>query len=140
GGAGQGVVSSHNGRGSLAQWLAGVAAGGPAVPAPGLGPEADNIDESGLDVRTYALVRLAAVVADGDPGEGYGRHVAAALDQGVTPDEIVGVLVALLSAVGVTRVTEAAPGIFGAIGRVTGDLPAQLAGRGQPARTTPRPR
>jgi alkylhydroperoxidase/carboxymuconolactone decarboxylase family protein YurZ len=50
--------------------------------------------------------------------------VAAALDQGVTLDEIIGVLVALLPAVGVTRVTAAAPDIFGAISRVAGDVPA----------------
>jgi alkylhydroperoxidase/carboxymuconolactone decarboxylase family protein YurZ len=124
-------LSSHNGQASLAGWLAGVAAGRPAVPPPGIGAEADNIDESGLDVRTYALVRLAAVVAAGNSGQGYDRHVAAALDQGVTLDEIIGVLVALLPAVGVTRVTEAAPDIFGAIGRVAADLrPAQRSGQG----------
>jgi alkylhydroperoxidase/carboxymuconolactone decarboxylase family protein YurZ len=124
------VVSSHNGRAGVAEWLAGVAAGGAAVPAPGIGLEADNIDESGLDVRTYALVRLAAVVTAGESGEGYDRHVAAALDRGVTLDEIIGVLVALLPTVGVTRVTAAAPDIFGAIGRVAGDLPAaQRSGR-----------
>lgn len=125
------MLSSHNGQASLAEWLAGVAAGRPAVPAPGIGPEADNIDESGLDVRTYALVRLAAVVAAGKSGQGYDRHVAAALDQGVTQGEIIGVLVALLPAVGVPRVTEAAPDIFGAIGRVAAGLPpAQRSGQG----------
>jgi alkylhydroperoxidase/carboxymuconolactone decarboxylase family protein YurZ len=117
-------VSSHHGRASLAEWLAGVGAGAAAVPAPGIGLEADNIDESGLDVRTYALVRLAAVVTAGESGAGYDRHVAAALDQGVTLDEIIGVLVALLPTVGVTRVTAAAPDIFGAISRVAADLPA----------------
>jgi 4-carboxymuconolactone decarboxylase len=118
------VVSSHNHPADLAEWLAGVAASGAAVPAPGIGLEADNIDESGLDVRTYALVRLAAVVTAGESGAGYDRHVAAALDQGVTLDEIIGVLVALLPAVGVARVTAAAPDIFGAISRVAADLPA----------------
>jgi 4-carboxymuconolactone decarboxylase len=117
------VVTSRNGQGSLAEWLAGVAAGGPAVPAPGLGLEADNIDESGLDVRTYALVCLAAAVAAGGSRDGYDRHVAAALDRGVTPDEIIGVLVALLPTVGVTRVTEAAPDVFGAVRRVAAGLP-----------------
>ena len=91
---------------------------------PSIRPEASNIDESGLDVRTYALVCLAAVVAAGASGEGYDRHVAAALDQGVTLDEIIGVLVALLPTVGVSRVTEAAPDIFGAIRRATAGLPA----------------
>ena len=125
------MVTSRGGRASLAEWLAGVAAGRPAVPVPGGRPEADTIDESGLDVRTYALVCLAAVVAAGASGEGYDRHVAAALDQGVTLEEIIGVLVALLPTVGVARVTEAAPDIFGAISRVAADLPAaQRSGQG----------
>jgi len=125
------VVSSRAGQASLAEWLAGVAAGAPAALPPGIGPRADNIDESGLDVRTYALVRLAAVISAGESGAGYDRHVAAALDQGVTRDEIIGVLVALLPTVGVTRVTGAAPDIFGAIGRVAADIPsAQRSGQG----------
>src|SRR5690242_3123218 len=82
-------------------------AGRPAGPVPDIGPEADNIDESGLDVRSYALVRLASLVTAGAPGQGYDRHIAAALDRGVTLDEIIGVLVALLPTAGVTRVTEA---------------------------------
>ena len=124
-------MTSRGGQVSLTEWLAGVAAGRPAIPAPGSGPEADNIDESGLDVRSYALVRLASLVTAGAPGEGYDRHIAAALDQGVTLDEIIGVLVALLPTVGVARVTEAAPGIFGAISRVAADLPAaQRSGQG----------
>ena len=124
-------MTSRGAPASLAEWLAGVAAGGPAVLPPGLGPEADTIDESGLDVRTYALVCLAAVVAAGESGAGYDRHVAAALDRGVTLDEIIGVLVALLPTVGVTRVTGAAPDIFGAISRVAADIPsAQRSGQG----------
>jgi alkylhydroperoxidase/carboxymuconolactone decarboxylase family protein YurZ len=125
------VVTSRGGQASLTEWLAGVAAGGPAVPAPGSGPEADNIDESGLDVRSYALVRLASLMTAGVPGEGYDRHIAAALDRGVTLDEIIGVLVALLPTVGVARVAEAAPDVFGAISRVAAGLPAaQRSGQG----------
>ena len=125
------MVTSRGGQASLTDWLAGVAAGRPVGPVPGIGPEADNIDESGLDVRSYALVRLASLVTAGAPGEGYDRHIAAALDQGVTLDEIIGVLVALLPTVGVSRVTEAAPDIFGAIRRATAGLPAaQRSGQG----------
>jgi len=125
------MVTSRGGQASLVEWLAGVAAGRPAGPVPDIGPEADNIDESGLDVRSYALVRLASLVTAGAPGEGYDRHIAAALDQGVTLDEIIGVLVALLPTAGVTRVTEAAPDIFGAISRVAAGLPtAQRYGQG----------
>src|SRR5690348_13811309 len=125
------MVTSRGGGASLAEWLAGVAAGRPAVPVPGIRPEADNIDESGLDVRSYALVRLASLVTAGAPGEEYDRHIAAALGQGVTLDEIIGVLVALLPTVGVTRITEAAPDIFGAITRVAAAPPAaQRSGHG----------
>ena len=124
-------MTGRGGQASLAEWLAGVEAGRPAVPVPGSRPEADKIDESGLDVRSYALVRLASLVTAGAPGEGYDRHIAAALDQGVTLDEIIGVLVALLPMVGVARVTEAAPDIFGAISRVAAGLPAaQPSGHG----------
>ena len=117
-------MTSPSGQASLTEWLAGVAAGRPPGPVPGSEPEADNIDESGLDVRSYALVRLASVMTAGAPGEGYDRHIAAALDRGVTLDEILGVLVALLPTVGVARVTEVAPDIFGAISRVAAGLPA----------------
>ena len=123
------MVTRRGGPASLAEWLAGVAAGRPAVPVPGSGPEADNIDESGLDVRSYTLVRLASLVTAGAPGEGYDRHIAVALDQGVTLDEIIGVLVALLPMVGVARITEAAPHILGAI-RAAALPAAQRSGRG----------
>jgi len=117
------VVSNHNGDTGLTDWLAGVAAGGLAIPAPGIGLD-DNIDESGLDVRTHALVRLAALVGAGEAAAAYDRHIAAAVDHGVTLDEIIGVLVALLPTVGAGRVSEAAPAVLGAIGRVAADLPA----------------
>ena len=124
-------MTSRGAQASLTEWLACVAAGRPSSPHPGSGPEADNIDESGLDVRSYALVRLASLVTAGAPGEGYDRPIAAALDQGVTLDEIIGVLVALLPTVGVTRVAEAAPDVFGAISRVAAGLPAaQRSGHG----------
>lgn len=108
-----------------AEWLAGAAAGDPAVLQPALGAAADNIDESGLDVRTHALVRLAGLVAAGD-GERtvYDQRVRTALDYGVTLDEIAGVLIALLPTLGTARVTTAAAAVLGAIGRITAGLPA----------------
>lgn len=109
----------------LAKWLAGIAAGDPAIlaaPRPG----DDNIEESGLDVRTHAMVCLAALVAAGECGTAYDQHVATTLDRGVTPDEIAGVLVALIPTVGAARVTAAAPAICAAIERLAGDVPAGL--------------
>src|SRR5208282_6312865 len=89
-GRGRQPVSLRPGRAALAGWLASVAAGDPASLEPATCPEADNIDKSGLDVRTHALVRLAALVAaDGSPAA-YDQAIATALDHGVTLDEIAG--------------------------------------------------
>jgi alkylhydroperoxidase/carboxymuconolactone decarboxylase family protein YurZ len=117
-------VSLRPGGVGLADWLAGAAAHDAAIPELALSPAADNINESGLDVRTHALVRLAAAVADGKPGTTYDQHIATALDHGVTLDEIVGVLVALLPLIGAAPVTVAAAAIREAIGRLTAAIPA----------------
>lgn len=101
-------MNSRPGRADLAEWLA----------------TAENVDESGLDMRTHALVRLAALVAAHGPGTTYDEHIAAALDHGVTPDEITGVLVALLPTVGPSRVTGAAQPFLDSLARVTADAPA----------------
>jgi alkylhydroperoxidase/carboxymuconolactone decarboxylase family protein YurZ len=58
-------------------------------------PDAGDIARSGLDPRTRALVRLAALAADGESQDTYDQAVATALDHGVTPGEIAGVLAAL---------------------------------------------
>jgi alkylhydroperoxidase/carboxymuconolactone decarboxylase family protein YurZ len=109
----------------LTQWLANAAAGDSASLAPASGPEGENIEVSGLDARTHAMVCLAALIAGGERGT-YDQHVATALDHGVTPDEIAGVLVALLPTAGVARVTAAAPAIRAALERLAGDIPAGL--------------
>ena len=117
------MVSNHNGDTGLTDWLAGVAAGGPAIPAPGIGLD-DNIDESGLDVRTHALVRLAALVGAGESAAAYDRHIAAAVNHSVTPNKIINILITLLPTMNTSRINEAAPAVLGAIGRVAADLPA----------------
>jgi 4-carboxymuconolactone decarboxylase len=117
-------VSRRRGQVGSAEWLAGAAAGDPAILQRALGTAADNIDESGLDVRTHALVRLAGLVAAGDCGEtAYDQRVMTALDHGVTLDEIAGVLIALLPTLGTARVTAAAAAVLGAIGRLTAGIP-----------------
>ncbi len=88
-----------------AEWLKGAAAGDPAILEAAVDPETDNLEQSGLDMRAHAMARLAALVADGEPGSTYIEHVATALGRGVTLDEIAGVLVALLPMVGAARVT-----------------------------------
>ncbi|MBV8199106.1 MAG: carboxymuconolactone decarboxylase family protein [Acidobacteria bacterium] len=118
-------MSGPGARAGLAAWLAGVVAGDPAILAAAPGPDDDNIEESGLDIRTHAMVCLAALVAAGEKGTAYDEHVATALHRGVTPEEIAGVLVALLPTAGAARVTAAAPAVLAAIERAGADIPAR---------------
>jgi alkylhydroperoxidase/carboxymuconolactone decarboxylase family protein YurZ len=104
------------------EWLAGVAAGDPAVWPAACGPAADNIDASWLDARSHALVRLAAYVAAG-AGSGSAaaceQSVTAALDQGVTVDEIVGVFVTLLPTADAEHVAAAASAVLSVLSQAT---------------------
>lgn len=81
-----------------------------------LAMQVENIEDSGLDPRSHALVRIAALVAVDAPPASYVWQVGVALDSGVTPDEIVGVLIALAPAIGMARVVAAAPEIALALG------------------------
>ena len=71
---------------------------------------------SRLDPRSYSLVKIAALVALDSPPASYVFQVATALDAGVTPDEILGVLRAIAPQVGGPRVVAAAPEIMLALG------------------------
>jgi alkylhydroperoxidase/carboxymuconolactone decarboxylase family protein YurZ len=75
-----------------------------------------NAEASGLDARTYSLVRIAALVAlDASPAS-YQRVVSEAFAAGVSADQIVGVLIAVIETTGVPRVTSAAPKLGLALG------------------------
>ncbi len=87
---------------------------GPEPPSPG--------PEPGLDPRTLALVRLAALVAVGGAVPSYGAQADAAVDAGATVDEIVDVLVGVISVVGLPRVVEAAPKLALALGHDVEDV------------------
>jgi 4-carboxymuconolactone decarboxylase len=63
----------------------------------------------GLDPKTHALVRLGALLALGAAPVSYHWTVAAALDVGATPDEILGTLVAVAPISGIARVVLATP-------------------------------
>jgi 4-carboxymuconolactone decarboxylase len=70
---------------------------------------------SGLDPRSFALCKIAALVAMDAPPASYLWQVAGALDAGVTPRDILGVLVAVAPQVGMPRVLAAAPEIMVAL-------------------------
>jgi 4-carboxymuconolactone decarboxylase len=73
-------------------------------------------ESSGLHPRTYALVRLAALVALGAGSVSYHWAVGAALAAGATADDIVGTLVAVAPISGLARVLSATPEIALSIG------------------------
>jgi 4-carboxymuconolactone decarboxylase len=76
----------------------------------GADPEAGHAGKAGLDARTRALVRLAALVAADGSETSCDQAVATALDHGVTHDEIAGVL-ALVPGAGAARLSAAAPAV-----------------------------
>ena len=71
---------------------------------------------SGLDARTFGLVKIAALVALDAPPASYLWQVSNALDAGARPAEILGVLRAVAPQVGGPRVVAAAPEIMVALG------------------------
>jgi alkylhydroperoxidase/carboxymuconolactone decarboxylase family protein YurZ len=75
-----------------------------------------NREVSGLDGRSFALVKVAVLIALDAPPASYTWQVANALEEGVTPEEILGVLRAVAPQVGGPKVVAAAPEIMLALG------------------------
>jgi 4-carboxymuconolactone decarboxylase len=96
--------------------LAGLAIGDPAVLAEGLELRTEWQGMSGLDARSYALVKIAALIALDAPPASYLWQVANALDAGVTPADLMGVLVAVAPQVGGPKTVAAAPELMVALG------------------------
>ena len=68
-------------------------------------------EESAIDERTAALVRVAATIAVNAASSSFQRAVAHALAAGVTPEEIVATLEAVTPMTGAARVVQCAPKI-----------------------------
>ncbi len=90
-----------------------------------------NLDASGLDPRTYSLVKIAALIALDAPQASYLAQVGFALEAGVDPEEILKVLVAVAPQVGLPRAVAAAPELMLALG-----LDLEAAGVGGDAETS----
>jgi alkylhydroperoxidase/carboxymuconolactone decarboxylase family protein YurZ len=82
----------------------------------GGGARARRHDTGKLDPKMRALVRLAAYVALDASALAYKRAVEVAVRSGASPDEMVGVLFAVASVVGVARVVSVAPKLASAMG------------------------
>lgn len=98
------------------QTLSGISAGDADMLENVIGLRELNREGSRLDARTFALVKIAALIALDAPPASYAWQIANAVDEGVTPEEIVGVLRAIAPQVGGPRVVAAAPEIMLALG------------------------
>jgi 4-carboxymuconolactone decarboxylase len=101
---------------STTEALAGLALGNPELLLDGLELRAEMQERSGLDPRSFALVKLAALIALDAPPASYLWQVSNAVDAGCTPQELVGVLRAIAPQVGGPRVVAAAPELMVALG------------------------
>ncbi len=73
-------------------------------------------EATGLDGRAFALVKIACLIALDAPPASYAWQVANALEEGATPEDILGVLRAVAPQVGGPKVVAAAPEIMVALG------------------------
>ena len=98
------------------QKLSGISAGNLEVLEEAVGLRELNREGSGLDGRTFALVKIAALIALDAPPASYAWQIANALEEGVTPEDLIGVLRAIAPQVGGPRIIAAAPEIMVAMG------------------------
>jgi alkylhydroperoxidase/carboxymuconolactone decarboxylase family protein YurZ len=98
------------------QTLSGIAVGNTDILDEAVGLRELNRERSGLDERTFALVKIAALIALDAPRASYVWHVGNALAANVTPDDILGVLRAVAPQVGGPKLISAAPRIMLALG------------------------
>ena len=96
--------------------LAALAQGDPDLLASGLEVRAEWKARSGLDPRSYALVKLAALIALDAPPASYIWQVSNALESGATPEDLIGVLIAIAPQVGGPKLVAAAPELMVALG------------------------
>jgi alkylhydroperoxidase/carboxymuconolactone decarboxylase family protein YurZ len=76
-----------------------------------------SADRTGtLDLRTAALVRVAALIALDAPPVAYASQVALALESGASAEDLVGVLRAVAPIVGAPKVVAAAPEVMLSLG------------------------
>jgi 4-carboxymuconolactone decarboxylase len=98
-----------------------------------LADERESAALSRLDPGAHALARVGALIAMDAAPPSYMSAVEAAGEAGVTNEEIVGTLIAVLRVVGVARVVSAAPNLGLAIGYDVGDAFERL----EPGRPRP---
>lgn len=98
------------------QTLSGISAGDVDILDQAIGLRELDRELSGLDPRTFALVKIAALIALDAPPASYAWQIANALESGVTPEDVLGVLRAVAPQVGGPRTVAAAAEIMVSLG------------------------
>jgi 4-carboxymuconolactone decarboxylase len=96
--------------------LSGLSAGDMSMLEDAAGLREAHQEATGLDARTFGLVKIAALIALDAPPASYAWQVGNALADGATADDVLGVLRAVGPQVGGPRVVAAAPEIMLALG------------------------
>src|SRR5256885_5479611 len=96
--------------------LAGISVGDMEFLETAVGLREASRESTSMDPRTFALVKIAALIALDAPPASYAWQVGNALEEGVTPEEILGVLRAVAPQVGGPRLIAAAPEVMLALG------------------------
>jgi 4-carboxymuconolactone decarboxylase len=86
-----------------------------------LADDRESAAVSRMNPRCHALARLGALIAMNAAPPSYMSAVDAAYEAGVTREEIVGTLIAVMPVVGVARVVSAAPNLGLALGYDVGE-------------------
>jgi alkylhydroperoxidase/carboxymuconolactone decarboxylase family protein YurZ len=96
--------------------LSGIAVGDADILETAIGLREWGREATGLEGRAYSLVKIAALIALDAPPASYAWQIANALEEGATPEDILGVLRAVAPQVGGPRVMAAAPEIMLGLG------------------------
>jgi 4-carboxymuconolactone decarboxylase len=96
--------------------LTGISGGDVGFLEEAVGLRESERESTGLDARTFALVKIAALIALDAPPASYAWQIANALEDGATAEDILGVLRAVVPQVGGPKVVAAAPEIMLALG------------------------
>jgi 4-carboxymuconolactone decarboxylase len=105
------------------QTLSGIATGDVSLLDTALGLREAQMESNGLDPRTFALVKIASLIALDAPPASYAWQVGNAVNEGVSAEDILATLRAIAPQVGLPKVVAAAPELMLALGL---DLPETL--------------
>ena len=86
------------------------------------------VEHSSLPLRELMLVRIAALIAVDAPAASYLANAAAAVDSGITADDIQAVMIGVAPVVGTPRVVSAGGNILQALGFAIAVADAETAG------------